>query len=216
MKDVLRVSILLYGLLLTVGCTQTVVIDASGTTKSGAVPPHVTYVVLPTTEVEKDQAFPAYAALVAGKMDDLGYKKTSEKTAQLGVFLAYITQEGAASTPGTPANSGSNTGGMGPGSQGSSGYGTSSGPSQDMPGQRMYTNQLVIVVVDLHKSSNTGPVVELWRGETTNTSRSNNFEQVAPLMVDVAFQHFGESTPSKVRHQFTLEDGKKPQEVKEK
>ncbi|SLM50077.1 exported protein of unknown function [Nitrospira japonica] len=216
MKDVLRVSLLLCGLLLTAGCAQTVVVDASGTTKSGAVPPHVTYVVLPTAEVEKDQAFPAYAALVAGKMDDLGYKKTSEKTAQLGVFLAYATHEGASAAPAKSGNAGANMGGMGPGSPGGSGYGMSSGPSQDTSGQRTYTNQLVVVVVDLQKSSNTGPVVELWRGETTNTSRSKNFEQVAPLMVDAAFQHFGESTPSAVRHQFTLEDGKKPQEMKNK
>lgn len=216
MKDVLCASMLSSGLLLSAGCAQTVVVDASGTTKSGTIPPHVTYVVLPTTEVEKDQAFPEYAALVAGKMDSMGYKKTSEKTAQLGVFLAYATHEGISGTLGKPANSGMNMGGMGPGSPGGSGYGMSSGPSQDASGQRMYTNQLIVVVVDLQKSGNAAPIVELWRGETTNLSHSKNFGQVAPLMVDAAFRHFGETTPDKVRHQFTEEEAKKLQETKEK
>lgn len=73
----------------------------------------------------------------------------------------------------------------------------------------MYTNLLVVVIVDLQKSSNAGPVVELWRGETINTSHSNNFAQVAPLMVDAAFWHFDETIPSKVRHQFSEEETKK-------
>lgn len=213
MKNLFRRELLVViGLIVCAGCAHTVVIDASGTTKSGSIPAHVTYAVLPTTEVEKDASFPQYAALVAGKMEEMGYKRTTEKTAQLGVFLAYATNEGASDTLGKPANSGMSMGAMGPGNPGGSGYGAASAPAPNTPAQRMYTNQLVIVVVDLHKSSNSGPVVELWRGETTNSSSAKNFEQVAPLMVDAAFQHFGENTSNKVRHQFTIEDGKKPQE----
>jgi hypothetical protein len=215
MKNLFRRELLVViGLIVCAGCAHTVVIDASGTTKSGSIPPHVTYTVLPTTEVEKDASFPQYAALIAGKMDEMGYKKTTEKTAQLGVFLAYASHEGTSNATANAANPAMGMGGPGPGGPGGSGYGAASTPSPNTPAQRMYTNQLVIVVVDLQKSSNTGPLVELWRGETTNSSSSKNFEQVAPLMVDAAFQHFGESTPSKMRHEFTLEDGKKPQETK--
>jgi hypothetical protein len=44
---------------------------------------------------------------------------------------------------------------------------------------------------------------ELWRGETMNTSSSNDLTQLAPLMVEAAFQHFGETTPTSVSHQFS-------------
>jgi hypothetical protein len=46
-----------------------------------------------------------------------------------------------------------------------------------------------------------------------NTSSSNDLAQLVPLMVDVAFQHFGETTSSSVSHQFTEEESKKIREA---
>lgn len=148
--------------------------------------------------------------------DGLGYKKTTDTIAQLGVLLAYAKHEDTSDTLGKPANSGMKLGGVGPGTPGGSTHGASSGLSPSTSAQRIYTNQLVVVIVDLKKSSNAGPAVELWGGETINTSHSNNFMQVAPLMGDAALRHFGETIPSKVRHQFSEEETKKLQKTKEK
>ncbi|BCA56623.1 exported protein of unknown function [Nitrospira sp. KM1] len=212
-------------LLLCAGCAQTVAVNVTGSSKSGeSIPQHVTYTVLPTNEVEKDQDFPEYARLVSTKMDARGYKQTSTKTAQLGIFLAYGTTEGSRAISnaggGLPPGGGSMgpSGGMGPGGGGGSyggggGYGMGSAPAGST-GQRLYTNQLVIVVVDFQKSNSTGSAVELWRGETMNTSGSRDLKELAPLMVDAAFQHFGENTSNQVKHQFTEEEIKKIRESK--
>ncbi len=203
-------------LLICAGCAQTVTVNVSGTSKSSdPMPQRVTYTVMPTNEVEKDAAFPEYAKLVAQKMDARGYKKTTDKTAQLGVYLAYASTAATTTTttvgaPIPPMNSG---GGMGPsGSGGGGSYGMATSTPSESTSMRHYKNQLVIVVLDLQKSRETGAAVELWRGETMNTSSSSDLPQLAPLMVDAAFQHFGETTSSSVSHQFTDEDSKKIRE----
>ena len=204
-------------LLVCTGCAQTVTINVSGTSKSSdPIPQHVTYTVMPTNEVEKDSAFPDYAKFVSNKMDARGYKKTTDKTAQLGVYLAYASTAAATTTttavgaPMPPMNVG---GGMGPsGSGGGGSYGMAASTPSESTSMRHYKNQLVIVVLDLQKSRETGATVELWRGETMNTSSSNDLAQLAPLMVDAAFRHFGETTSSSVSHQFTDEDNKKLRE----
>lgn len=58
------------------GCAQTITVAASGTNKAAEpIPRQVTYTVLPTTEVEKDPAFPAYAALVSEKIAGHGIQE---------------------------------------------------------------------------------------------------------------------------------------------
>jgi hypothetical protein len=78
-------------------------------------------------------------------------------------------------------------------------------------GPRMYTHQLVIVVVDFKRSDSTGPLVELWRGETKNIDSSKDLLSIAPLMVEAAFRHFGDTTAPDVRHHFNEEEIKKLQ-----
>ena len=194
-------------LLVCAGCAQTVAVNVSGTSKSAEpIPQHVTYTVLPTIEVENDEAFPRYASLVSSKMDARGYKKTTKNTAQLGVFLAYSSTAGTThSGSGGAAPIGAAGGMSSTGSAGGS-YGVSTESASRSTGARRYNNQLVIVVVDLEKSRGSEALVELWRGETMNTGRSNDLDQLAPLMVDAAFQHFGEATSNSVRHVFTEEE----------
>lgn len=203
-------------LLLCTGCAQTVTVNVSGTSKSSdPIPQHVTYTVMPTNEVEKDAAFPEYAKVVAQKMDARGYKRTTDKTAQLGVYLAYASTAATTTTTavGAPMPSMNAGGGMGPsGSGGGGSYGMAASTPSESTSMRHYKNQLVIVVVDLQKSRETGAAVELWRGETMNTSSSDDLAPLAPLMVDAAFRHFGETTSSSVSHQFTDEESKKIRE----
>ncbi|MDN5941029.1 MAG: DUF4136 domain-containing protein [Nitrospira sp.] len=201
-------QIVLYGLLLFwAGCAQTVAVTVSGTNKTGEpIPPRVTYVVLPTAEIEKDRAFPEYVKLVASEMDARHYKQTTQKAAQLGVFLDYATNDGTAGnvattgTPGTGISSGVGAGSSGTGGFGGGGYGVPVGPPSGSTGLTTSTSQMVIVVVDLQKSRATGKPVELWRGETIYTGSSNDLAQLAPLMVDAAFRHFGDTTPDMARH----------------
>jgi hypothetical protein len=75
----------------------------------------------------------------------------------------------------------------------------------------MYTHQLVIVVVDFKKSNPTGPLVELWRGEAKNVDSSKDLLPIAPLMVEAAFRHFGDTTDPDVRHLFNEEEIRKLQ-----
>ena len=205
-------------LLLCLGCGhQMMTVDVNGTRKTETpIPSHVTYAVFPTTEVETDPAFPTYAKMVAKKMEERGYRKSSERTANLGVFLAYGMHEGssqagaAASGPGMGMGGG---GGIGPGSSGPSTYGVAGSPP-GAGGYRSYTAQLVLVVVDLQKSRTAGTPVELWRGETRSSVNSKDLSQAAPMLVEAAFKHFGETTPNKVQHTFGEEDLKKLQEAK--
>ncbi|MGC4097124.1 MAG: DUF4136 domain-containing protein [Nitrospira sp.] len=197
-----------------VGCAQSVTVNVSGTSKSPEpIPQHVTYAVLPTNEVEHDRAFPDYAQLVSQHMEARGYKKTTDKTAHLGVYLAYgstavTTTATTSSAPLPPMNTGS---GMSPSGSGGGSYGMSTGTPSTSTNAPQFKHQLVIVVLDLLKSRAAGTAAELWRGETMNSSHSNDFTRLAPLMVDAAFQHFGETTPSSVSHHFTEEESQKLQ-----
>lgn len=203
-------------LLLCVGCAQTVAVTVSGTNKAGEpIPSHVTYAVLPTGEVEKDLGFPEYAKLVAHHMDARDYKQTTEKAAQLGVYLAYGTKDSMAGNATMPAypTMGMNSG-MGSGTSGGGSYSAPVGTPSNSAGLKTYTNQVVIVVLDLQRSRAAGKAVELWRGETMYTGSSNDLAQLAPLMIEAAFRHFGDTTPDMVRHQFSEADIKKLQESK--
>lgn len=191
------------------GCAQTITVTASGTSKAAEpIPRQVTYTVLPTTEVEKDPAFPAYAALVSEKMQGMGYKKTGDKTAQLGVFLAYsstartITPSSMGSPP-PPMGPG---GGMGSPGTGGGSYGMAASSPAGSAAMPQYQNQLVIVVVDMKKSSASGAAVELWRGDTMQSGSSNDLTNLAPLMVEAAFRHFGETTAGAMSHRFSPEE----------
>ena len=205
-------------MLLCLGCGhQTMTVDVNGTRKAETpIPSHVTYAVLPTTEVEKDPAFPTYAKIVAEKMEGRGYRQSSERSASLGVFLAYNLHEGS-SQAGAPSSGPSmgmgGGGGMGSGSSGPGTYGVAGSPPS-AGSFRTHTTQLVIVVVDLQKSRAAGTPVELWRGETNSAVSSKDLSQVAPLLIDAAFKHFGETTSNTVQHTFGEEDLKKPQETK--
>lgn len=190
-------------LLLCAGCAQNVTVMASGTSHTAdPIPQRVTYTVLPTTEVAKDQAFPDYAQLVSEKMEGRGYKRTSEKTAQLGVFLAYGSTAGTTASVDSPPRTVGAGGGMGSSGTGSGSYGMGTTTTAGSPNMPQYRNQLVIVVVEMQKSAAAGSAVELWRGDTTNTGSSNDLKKLAPLMVDAAFQHFGETTSGAVSHRF--------------
>lgn len=174
------------------GCGQISVVTVTGTRNSDtAIPPHVTYAVLPVVEVEKDPSFPKYADIVAHQMDARDYRKTSPQTAHLGVFILYKTREGTSKT-------GGGQGGVG----NSVDYMMTRGSAPSSTGPGMYTHQLVIVVVDFKQSNSTGPLVELWRGETKNVDSSKDLLPIAPLMVEAAFRHFGDTTDPDVRHLF--------------
>jgi Domain of unknown function (DUF4136) len=203
-------------MVLGLGCTSMVTVQSKGTQKTEApIPPHVTYALFPTSEVEKDPAFAQYSRLVAEKMNERGYKETESKIAQLGVYLAYgVTQSSSGLGSSSPPPPTGGAGGMGSGG----GYGGSGGggggymgsvSSSDPSMARRVTSQMVIIVGDLPKSRAAGQLVELWRGETTHTGHTNELPQLAPLLVDATFRHFGESTPAPVDHTFGEEEIKK-------
>ena len=184
-------------------CSQISVVTVTGTSSSDTpIPPHVTYAVLPVVEVEKDPSFPQYAELVARQMDARDYRKTSPQTAHLGIFLLYKTREGTSKTGGGVSSGGSGT---------SVDYTMTTGSAPISTGPRLYTHQLVIVVMDLKNSNSTGPLVELWRGDTKNVDSSKDLLPIAPLMVDAAFRHFGDTTAPDIRHLFNEEEIKKLQ-----
>lgn len=148
------------------GCARTITVEVHGKGET-PIPSHVTYAVFPAVEVEKDPAFPAYARLVAKKMNEQGYKKTESRTAKLAVYLAYGVSE---SSPGTLSQGSSSTLGT-PGAMGATGggtYGTSVAAS-DPSTVRQFTSQVVIAIGDLPKSREAGSLVELWRGNATAT-----------------------------------------------
>ncbi len=195
--------VLLVLVLTSIACSPTLVVTATGTSNADTlIPSHVTYAVLPVVEVEKDPSFPKYAELVARRMDARDYKKTSPQTAHLGVFLLYKTREGTSKTGGGASSSGSGT-------SISSTMTTGSAPTSTGP--RMYTHQLVIVVVDFKKSNSTGPLVELWRGETKTVDSSKDLLPIAPFMVEAAFRHLGDTTAPDIQHFFNEEEMRKLQ-----
>lgn len=205
-------------LLLCVGCATTVNVQAKGIQKADTpIPPHVTYAVFPVAEVEKDPAFPGYARLVADKMNERGYKETEARVAQLAVYLDYaVTQSASGPAPaGAPPAPMGGSGGMG---SGGAGYGGGGGggtgyagtmSSSDPQSMRRVTSQMVIIIGDLPKSRTAGKLEELWRGETSHTGHTNELPRLAPLLVDAAFRHFGESTSTPVQHTFGEEEMKK-------
>lgn len=210
--------------LLCASCASMVTIEATSMLKNeGTIPSHVTYAVMPTTEVEKDPSFPGYARLVAKKMDERGFKESDAKSAKLAVYLAYgVTESTAAASSVAASPPMGNSGGMGPGGMGaggSSGYGGSGGygtsvSSQGAPTVKRFTSQMVVVVADLMKSRATGALVELWRGETMHTGAVGDLPAVAPLLVDANFRHFGETTATTVPHTFSEEEIKTVRENK--
>lgn len=204
---------------LSLGCTSMVTVQSKGTQKVEApIPPHVTYAVFPVTELEKDPAFAGYARLVAQKMNERGYKETEPRVAQLGVYLDYGVTE---SSPGPESSSPGSSSPLppmgGPGGMGSGGgYGGGAGgggymgsTSSSDPTARRVTSQMMIIVGDLPKSRAAGQLVELWRGESRHTGHTNDLPQLAPLLVDATFRHFGESTPASVDHTFGEEEVKR-------
>jgi hypothetical protein len=202
MKGLVRDLIAGWFLLSVVGCSQTSVVTVTGTSNSETpIPSHVTYAVLPVVEIENDPSFPKYAEIVGRQMDARDYRKTSPQTAHLGVFLLYKTREGTSKTSGGMTSAGSGA---------SVDYTMTTGSAPVSTGPRMYTHQLVIVVVDFKKSNSTG-LVELWRGETKNIDSSNDLFSIAPLMVEAAFRHFGDTTAPDVRHHFNEQEIKKLQ-----
>jgi hypothetical protein len=206
MKGLFRSLIAVWFVLGGAGCSQISVVTVTGTSNSETpIPPHVTYAVLPVVEIEKDPSFPKYAEIVARQMDARDYRKTSPQTAHLGVFLLYKTREGTSKTTGGMTSAGSGA---------SVDYTMTTGSAPVTTGPRMYTHQLVIAVVDFTKSNSTGPLVELWRGETKNIDSSKDLLSIAPLMVEAAFRHFGDTTAPDVRHHFNEEEVKKLQSAK--
>jgi hypothetical protein len=105
------------------------------------------------------------------------------------------------------------SGGMGPGG----GYGGGAGgggymgstSSSDPSKVRRVISQMMVIVGDLPKSREAGQLVELWRGESRHTGHTNELPQLAPLLVDATFRHFGESTSASVDHTFGEEQVKK-------
>lgn len=198
MKLLLSFLIVCSFLFVSAGCSQISVVTVTGTSNSDTrVPAHVTYAVLPVVEVEKDPSFPKYAELVARHMDARDYRQTSAQTAHLGVFLLYKTREGTSKTEGGVSSGGSGS---------RVDYTMTTGSAPVSTGPRMYTHQLVIVVVDLKKSNFTSPLVELWRGEAKNVDSSKDLSSIAPLMVEAAFRHFGDTTSPDIRHLFNEEE----------
>ncbi|MGH7230778.1 MAG: hypothetical protein ACREJU_05385, partial [Nitrospiraceae bacterium] len=64
------------------------------------------------------------------------------------------------------------------------------------------------------KSRAAGSTMELWRGETKATNRSNDLSQMMPMLIEAAFRHFGEKTHTQVQHTFGDDDMKKLREAK--
>jgi hypothetical protein len=73
---------------------------------------------------------------------------------------------------------------------------------------------VVVVVLDLPNSRDTGSLVELWRGEAVAAGNSNDLPGMAPVMVEAAFRHFGETTANKVQHAFGDDEMKKLREAR--
>jgi hypothetical protein len=210
------------------GCASTVTIESKGTKRPDApIPPHVTYAIFPVAEVEKDPAFAGYSRLVAEEMNQRGYKETEPRVAQLGVYLDYAVTKAAAgpAAAGAPpppmgGSGGMGAGGMGPGAGGYSGgggggtgyAGTTSSTDPSMAPR--VVSQMAIIIGDLPKSRAAGKLEELWRGESLHTGSSDELPRLAPLLVDGAFRHFGESTEGKVQHTFSEEEVKKLQTPK--
>lgn len=219
MAHVFRTPIACLAMLACLGCAQVVTVDMTGTKKTETpILSHVTYAVLPTTGLEKDAAFPGYAQLVAQKLDERGYRKTEARVANLGVYLGYGVSGGrsadSSSQSGQMMKSGrgaSSTEGVG----GVRGYGTMT-TSSDPSRAKVYTTQLMVVVIDLPKSRTSDSLVELWRGESTTKSDSaNDLPRLAPVLIDTVFQHFGETTSAQVRHTMSEDgDAKKQQPAK--
>ncbi|ALA57328.1 DUF4136 domain-containing protein [Nitrospira moscoviensis] len=190
-------------LCLSSGCTSTMTVEANGSRKTDQpLPPHVTFAVFPTTEVEKDLAFPAYARLVARKLTEQDYKETEPTVAKLGVYLAYGVREQAADVQTSVAQSPSS---YTSGSGGTGGYGTTAS-SAPAAGFRRYVSQVVVVVADLPQSRAAGSVVELWRGQAQTAGPIKDLSALAPLLIEAAFRHFGDETPHTVRHTFSEEE----------
>jgi hypothetical protein len=174
-------------LCLSSGCTSTMTVETNGSRKTDQpLPPHVTFAVFPTTEVETER----------------DYKETEPTVAKLGVYLAYGIREQAADVQTSVAQSPSS---YTSGSGGTGGYGTTAS-SAPAAGFRRYVSQVVVVVADLPQSRAAGSVVELWRGQAQTTGPSKDLPAVAPLLVEAAFRHFGDETPHTVRHTFSEEE----------
>ena len=198
-------GLILFGL----GCAGGVTVDVHGQGKQ-PIPSHITFAVLPTGEVEHDPAFATYARLVARKLAERDYRETDTKVAKLGVYLAYGVTEQAATSPssaaGSPLGSPAGTGG-------GVGYGTSVSPSSSA-GFSRYVAQVVLIAADLTRSRATGSVVELWRGNAQTTGPSKDLQALAPLLIEGAFRHFGDTTDMTVRHTFSEEEIKKLRETR--
>jgi hypothetical protein len=197
MKGILiRTSLMLLAGVLCPGCTHVVTVEVNGTqNKDAALPSHVTYSVLPVERVKNDPVFPIYAKMVAKKLDARDYKQSDAKTANLGVFLDYMVTEREVKMQGGGAV-------MAPGI---GSYGMA-GPSAGTASHTTYAIQLAIVIVDLVKSRSAGSAVEVWKGETKTMQSSNDLRQVAPMLIDAAFRHFGENTSKEIRHTFRDDD----------
>jgi hypothetical protein len=219
MTHVFRTPIACLAMLACLGCAQVITVDMSGTKKTETpIPSHVTYAVLPTTGLEKDAAFPGYAQLVAQKLDERGYRKTEARVANLGVYLGYGVSGGRpADSSASQSEQMKSAGEASPseGARGGGGYGTMTSPSASSSA-KVYTTQLLVVVIDLPKSRTSDSLVELWRGESTTKSNSaNDLPRLAPILIDTVFQHFGETTSAQVRHTMSEDgDAKKQQPAK--
>ena len=143
-------------------------------------------------------------------IDSPPHAETDAKVAKLGVYLAYGVTEQAAAAPssaaGPPLGSPGGTGGSG-------GYGTSVSPSSSA-GFSRYVAQVVLIAADLTQSRATGSVVELWRGNAQTTGPSKDLQALAPLLIEGAFRHFGDTTATTVRHSFGEEEVKKLRETR--
>ncbi len=189
-------------LLLGSGCASAVMVEADGSRKTPQpIPSHVTFAVLPTTEVEHDPAFPTYAGLVARELTQRDYKQTEPNVAKFGVYLSYKVTGPSQREATTFTGSAMGTSSMG----GTSGYGMS---GSSVGGSQGYVSRVVIVVLDLTHSQAADSSVELWRGEARTTGLVNDLPAVAPLLIHAAFRHFGEETPMPVRHAFSEEEAK--------
>ena len=147
---------------------------------------------------------------MARKLAELDYRETDTKVAKLGVYLAYGVTEQAATAPssaaGSPLGSPAGTGG-------GVGYGTSVSPSSSA-GFSRYVAQVVLIAADLTRSRATGSVVELWRGNAQTTGPSKDLQALAPLLIEGAFRHFGDTTDMTVRHTFSEEEIKRLRETR--
>jgi Domain of unknown function (DUF4136) len=219
MKYIFRTPIASLAILSCLGCAQVVTVDMTGTKKTDTpIPSHVTYAVLPTTGLEKDAAFSGYAQLVAQKLDERGYRKTEPRVANLGVYLGYGVGGGQpADSSASQSEQMKNAGGASQSEEMGRGRGYGTMTTSSAPGgAKVYTTQLMVVVIDLPKSRTSDSLVELWRGESTTKSNSaDDLPKLAPILIDTVFQHFGETTSTQVRHTMT-EDGdtKKQQSAK--